>query len=66
MSWEHTRESWNRLATSLAEADEDVRYAFFFWVLGLSMMGIAIVAQFGWVGLLFCLGAIIWHANNVK
>lgn len=59
-TWDSTRASLRRLKTAFREADEDTRYKFVFWVSGLSIMGIAIIVQFGWTGVLFCLGMVLW------
>ncbi len=63
-TWSHTRDSVQRLRTALQEADEDTRYKFAFWVIGLAMMAIAITAQFGWLGGLFCSGMVVRAAGG--
>lgn len=54
-TWFHTRSAVQRL-----------RYAFAFWLIGLGMMATAIVTQFGWLGVLFCAGIIVWRAGAVN
>lgn len=63
-SWSNTRSSMKRLKAVWGQADEDVRWDIGFWGAGLIIMGASIVIQFGWVGLLFCTGVLIWHAGN--
>jgi len=58
----HTRDAVRRLKLALNEADEDTRYRFAFWVAGLALMGMAIIVQFGWIGMVFCLGVIVYAA----
>jgi len=63
-TWHHSRSSIRRLREALKNADEDTRYRFVSWVLGIAMMGAAIITQFGWVGLMFCSGFVIWLASS--
>lgn len=63
-TWEATRSSVRRLKTSLANADEDTRYKFAFWILGFAVMGTAIIIQFGYVGASFCFGLLLWKAGQ--
>lgn len=63
-TWSNTRASVNRLKTLWQNADEDTRWDLGFWATGLAMMAVAIVAQFGWIGAMFCAGFVIWGAGN--
>lgn len=63
-TWANTRTSVNRLKAAWAQADEDTRWDIGFWSAGLGIMATAIIVQFGWLGLLFCGGAIIWSAGH--
>lgn len=63
-TWANTRASINRLKAGWRDADEDTRWNIGFWATGLATMGGAIVAQFGWLGMVFCGGFIIWIAAN--
>ena len=63
-TWANTRTSFNRLKTLWREADEDTRWDLKFWATGLAMMAAAIVGQFGWTGVLFCVGFVFWGAAN--
>jgi len=63
-SWANTKASINRLKNGWQESDEDTRWDIGFWTLGLAMMAVAIVAQFGWIGFLFCVGFVIWGVGN--
>lgn len=63
-TWTHARASLRRLKTALDEADEDTRWKFGFWLTGIATMAVALVAQFGWVGALFCAGALLWAAGS--
>jgi hypothetical protein len=63
-TWASTRASINRLKTGWQDADEDTKLDIGFWAAGLAMMAAAIVAQFGWIGALFCAGLVIWFAGN--
>ncbi len=65
-TWSHTRDAVQRLKTALQEADEDTRYKFAFWISGIALMATAIIAQFGWLGVIFCGGAVIWAASNTQ
>ena len=60
----NTRASFTRLKRLWQQADEDTRWDLKFWATGLAMMAIAIVAQFGWIGALFCAGLVIWASAN--
>lgn len=62
-AWQASRVSIRRLKAALQKADEDTRYAIAFWTIGLLMMAIAITAQFGGLGFLFCAGLVIWAAG---
>lgn len=59
------RASMRRLKTALSDADEETRFSFAFWILGLAAMTAAIVAQFGWTGVMFCVGILIWKASGL-
>ena len=63
-TFEATRASIRRLKAALQAADEDTVYRFAFWWVGICLMAAAIVAQFGWTGVLFCLGIVFWAAGN--
>ena len=64
-SWEETRKSLRKLKTIWQEADDDTKYDIAFWLIGLALMGLAIVAHFGSTGALFCMGLLIWKAGCV-
>jgi hypothetical protein len=59
-----TRASIAKLKKSWSEADQDTRWDVGFWAAGLLMMAVAITAQFGGFGFLFCAGFVIWTAAN--
>lgn len=59
-----TRASFKRLRENWREADEDTRFDLGFWAAGLTMMAVAIVAQFGLWGFVFCSGFLIWVSAN--
>lgn len=61
-TFREARDSINRLKTALREADEDTLFMFFLWVVWLATMSVAIVAQFGAWGALFCFGLVIWKS----
>lgn len=63
-TFSETRNAVRRLKTFLREADEDTRYKFIFWVVGLTIMAAAIIVQFGWSGFAFCVGLMFWAASN--
>lgn len=63
-TWASTRASIDRLKKNWREADADTRWDIKFWATGLCMMAGAIVGQFGWLGILFCAGLVIWGAAN--
>ena len=68
-SWSQARESIQRFKTALQEADEDTRYRFALWLIGLAMMAIAIIVQFGWPDVVFCAvcaGFFIWYTNIIN
>lgn len=54
----------NRFKSLWGNANEDIRWDFGFWVAGLAIMAGAIIVQFGWIGTLFCAGAVIWKAGD--
>lgn len=58
-TWRETRVAIRRLRAALHEADEDTRWNFGFWLVGLALMAGAIVMQFGWLGAIFCGGAVL-------
>jgi len=64
-SWAGTRKSLQRLKTLWKEADEDTKYDISFCLIGLALMALAIISQFGAVGALFCVGLVIWKAGSV-
>lgn len=63
-TWSASRTSINRLKSAWHEADEETRWDIRFWAFGLALMAVALVSQFGWAGLMFCLGAVIWKAGD--
>ncbi len=63
MSFENTAKSWNRLKRTISEADEDTQYSMMFWAIGLVTMAAAIVTQFGWLGVQFCAGFVVWKTS---
>jgi len=64
-SWAGTRKSLRRLGIAWNEADQDTKYDISFWIIGLSLMAVAIIYQFGAAGTLFCVGLVIWKAGCV-
>ena len=54
------RESWSELKESWSGADFSTKSEAVWAAIGLSMMTGAIIAQFGWSGLVFCLGWSLW------
>ena len=64
-SWENTRKSVRQLKNIWQNADEGTKYDIAFWGIGLTFIGLAIVAQFGMNGALFCIGIIFWRAGCV-
>lgn len=56
--------AYRRLKKGLREADEDTRYRFAYWVIGLVLMAGAIVFQFGYSGVVFCIGISLWAIGN--
>lgn len=63
-TWSATRTSISRLKAAWRDADEDTRWSLGFWAVGIAMMAVAIVAQFGWLGVLFCAGLLVWAAGT--
>lgn len=61
-----TKASWAKLKLTLSEADEEDRRRFRYWAVGLGSMAVAIVAQFGWYGLLFCAGFVLWWCSDAE
>lgn len=59
-----TRASFRRLKSLLRDADEDTRWMFGFWLLGLATMAGAIIGEFGWRGAGFCFGLVLWKASD--
>lgn len=59
-----SKASIRRLAAALREADSDTRYDFAFWAIGIAVMAVAIIMQFGWNGASFCGGFLLWAAGN--
>ena len=65
-TWHHALGSLQRLKAALRDADEDTRYRFAFWLSGLSLMALAIIAQFGWLGAVFCVGCVVRAAGEAS
>ena len=63
-TWSDTRASLTRLSDLWRDADEDTRWDIKFWAAGLAMMAAAITIQFGWIGVLFCGGFILWWVGS--
>lgn len=59
-----TRASIQRLRNLLRDADEDTRWMFGYWLLGLATMGAAIIGEFGWRGAGFCFGLVLWKVSS--
>lgn len=59
-------EGFRRLKKSLSEADQNTRIDFAWWCIGLCLMGGAIVIEFGWPGLMFCAGVVIYFSSGPK
>lgn len=58
-------ESFQRFKTNFAAADENTKYDIIFWFIGMSSMAVAIIVQFSWCGLLFCVGLVMWRASSL-
>lgn len=65
-NWQEARASWRRLKRSWDELGQfdDAQSEFVWHVVGLVMMAAAIISQFGWLGLQFCIGLAIWRTNR--
>lgn len=63
-TFRETKVAFHELRTALRGADDDTRWAFAFWVFGITAMAIAIIGEFGWGGALFCLGLVVYAAGN--
>lgn len=61
-TWKATRTSIERLRAAWRNADAGARMNFFWWLVGIAMMGSAIIGAFGWLGLQFVVGFVFWKA----
>lgn len=63
-TFEQTRASCRKLRIEWSNASESARYGLAFWIVGLTLMGGAIITQFGWAGFAFCVGLLLWTVSN--
>ncbi|MCG6203631.1 hypothetical protein LPW26_03185 [Rhodopseudomonas sp. HC1] len=47
----------------MSDAEDNAQFRTAFYWLGLAAMVVAIVMQFGWLGVLFCVGLILFAAG---
>jgi hypothetical protein len=63
-TWRETRDAVDRLKRNYREADEDARWRFGFYIAGNAIMGTAIVGFYGWYGVAFLIGLLVWAASE--
>lgn len=63
-TFSETRKAYERFKSNWRNADEDSRYRTAFWLTGTALIGTALVTQFGWIGAIFCAGAILRFAGT--
>jgi hypothetical protein len=60
--FQHSRTAWAKLKRLWAEADGDTRIDLVGHFGGGALMAIAIIGAFGWWGVLFLFGALLWRS----
>ena len=62
--WTETKTAWNRLVRLCRDMDPEIRTKIIMEHVGIGLMGAAIMCQFGWIGVMFCVGFIGWWTGK--